>query len=79
MIEIKGISKSFEGHKAVDDVSVTIKENTVATNGKLVININKYLKLSTSLGIVIIIITAEKANPTIINKYLNNVKRAKDN
>ena len=37
MIEIKGISKSFEGHKAVDDVSVTIKENTVfgliGTNG----------------------------------------------
>ncbi len=37
MIEIKGITKSFEGHKAVDDVSVTIKENTVfgliGTNG----------------------------------------------
>ena len=37
MIEIKGISKSFEGHKAVDDVSVSIKENTVfgliGTNG----------------------------------------------
>ena len=37
MIEIKGISKSFEGHKAVDDVSVMIKENTVfgliGTNG----------------------------------------------
>ena len=37
MIEIKGISKSFEGHKAVDDVSVNIKENTVfgliGTNG----------------------------------------------
>lgn len=37
MIEIKGISKSFEGHKAVDDVSVIIKENTVfgliGTNG----------------------------------------------
>ena len=37
MIEIKGISKSFEGHKAVDNVSVQIKENTVfgliGTNG----------------------------------------------
>ena len=37
MIEIKGISKSFEGHKAVDNVSVLIKENTVfgliGTNG----------------------------------------------
>ncbi len=37
MIEIKGISKSFDGHKAVDNVSVQIKENTVfgliGTNG----------------------------------------------
>jgi len=37
MIEIKGVSKSFEGHKAVDNVSVQIKENTVfgliGTNG----------------------------------------------
>ena len=37
MIEIKGISKSFEEHKAVDNVSVRIKENTVfgliGTNG----------------------------------------------
>ena len=37
MIEIKGISKNFEGHKAVDNVSVQIKENTVfgliGTNG----------------------------------------------
>ncbi len=37
MIEIKGISKSFAGHKAVDNVSVQIKENTVfgliGTNG----------------------------------------------
>lgn len=37
MIEIKGITKNFGGHKAVDDVSVSIKENTVfgliGTNG----------------------------------------------
>lgn len=37
MIEIKGISKKFDGHKAVDNVSVSIKENTVfgliGTNG----------------------------------------------
>ena len=37
MIEIKGISKNFDGHKAVDNVSVSIKENTVfgliGTNG----------------------------------------------
>ena len=37
MIEIKGVSKSFDGHKAVDNVSVQIKENTVfgliGTNG----------------------------------------------
>ena len=37
MIEINGVSKSFDGHKAVDNVSVQIKENTVfgliGTNG----------------------------------------------
>jgi ABC-2 type transport system ATP-binding protein len=37
MIEIRNVSKSFDGIKAVDDVSVTIKENTVfgliGTNG----------------------------------------------
>lgn len=37
MIEIKGVSKSFDSHMAVDNVSVQIKENTVfgliGTNG----------------------------------------------
>lgn len=37
MIDIKGVSKSFEGHKAVDQVSVQIRENMVfgliGTNG----------------------------------------------
>ena len=37
MIEIKGISKKFDSHVAVDNVSVQIKENTVfgliGTNG----------------------------------------------
>ena len=37
MIEIRNISKSFDGIRAVDNVSVSIKENTVfgliGTNG----------------------------------------------
>ena len=37
MIEIKNVTKSYDGHIAVDDVSVTIRENTVfgliGTNG----------------------------------------------